>query len=229
MYGIGMVKGLLVTLKNLTRRSFTIQYPEQRAEQHSRFRGEEFAWYEERCTGCASCAKYCPLGIIKIVTAPSETALPQGDKYRLEVFDIELQRCMFCGLCVEACPYDALFMGSGFEQGQYSRKNMVITIDQLRQAEKHPSAWFRPQLESYPGEPGSRSARPIPAVGEAGFSYESIGGAPLGWREVGREKWRWHRREKAGMQLTREETASSPTEGRNVDAPQTEPTGPAES
>ena len=42
--------------------------------QHPRFRGEEFIWYEQRCTGCASCAKYCPLGIIEIVTSES------GDK-----------------------------------------------------------------------------------------------------------------------------------------------------
>ena len=39
--------------------------------QHARFRGEEFSWYEQRCTGCASCAKYCPLGIIEIVTDPN--------------------------------------------------------------------------------------------------------------------------------------------------------------
>ena len=181
MYGFAMVRGLLVTLKNLTKKPFTIQYPEQRVKQHPRFRGEEFVWYEERCTGCASCAKYCPLGIIKIVTSPSGTAIKQGDKYKLEVFDIELQRCMFCGLCVEACPYDALFMGSGFEEGQYSRENMFISIDQLRQSQKHPSTWFRPQLEEAEYKPGD--------------------GRPLGWRDVGREKWRWHQREKAGMRL----------------------------
>ena len=203
MYGLAMAKGLLVTLKNLTRKPFTIQYPEARAQQHPRFRGEEFAWYEERCTGCASCAKYCPLGIIKIVTSPSGTAPQQGDKYRLEVFDIELQRCMFCGLCVEACPYDALFMGSGFEQGQYSRKDMVITIDQLRQAEKRPSSWFRPQLEGLaPERQESRDGQISP--GEAQVGYDPRGGPPLGWREVGRESWRWHRREKAGMRLESE-------------------------
>ena len=97
MYGLAMARGLLVTLKNMTKKPFTIQYPEERVKQHPRFRGEEFVWYEERCTGCASCAKYCPLGIIKIVTSPSESAPRQGDKYKLEVFDIELQRCMFCG------------------------------------------------------------------------------------------------------------------------------------
>ena len=74
MYGINMAKGLMVTLKNLTKKPFTVQYPERRIKQHPRFRGEEFVWYEERCTGCASCAKYCPLGIIKICllyTSPS--------------------------------------------------------------------------------------------------------------------------------------------------------------
>ena len=85
MYGLGLAKGLVVTMKNFFRTPFTVQYPEQRLTQHPRFRGEEFAWYEERCTGCASCAKYCPLGIIRIVTSPSETAIPQGDKYKLEV------------------------------------------------------------------------------------------------------------------------------------------------
>ena len=201
MYGLAMVKGLMVTLKNLTRKPFTIQYPEERAKQHPRFRGEEFVWYEERCTGCASCAKYCPLGIIKIETSPSGTMIPEGGKYRLEVFDIELQRCMFCGLCVEACPYDALFMGSGFEQGQYSRKNMVITIDQLRNAEKHPSTWYRPQLEGYEGETDSFRRRPTISQGDSRFSYDPRGGPPLGWREVGRESWRWHQHEKAGMRF----------------------------
>jgi NADH-quinone oxidoreductase subunit I len=192
MYGLEMAKGLLVTLKNFTKKPFTVQYPEERVKQHPRFRGEEFSWYEERCTGCASCAKYCPLGIIKIVTSPSGTAPQQGDKYLLEVFDIELQRCMFCGLCVEACPYDALFMGSGFEQGQYSRKDMVIHIDQLRQAEKRPSTWFRPQLEN--------------------SGYDPQSGRPLGWREVGRESWRWHQREKAGLRLTQPPDNSDPSE-----------------
>ena len=55
---------------------------------------------------------------------------------------------MFCGLCVEACPYDALHMGSGFEEGQYQRDNLVIDVEQLKKAEKKPSHWFRPQLAS---------------------------------------------------------------------------------
>ncbi len=153
MYGINMAKGLLVTLKNLTKKPFTVQYPAQRVKQHPRFRGEEFVWYEERCTGCASCAKYCPLGIIKIVTAPSETAPAQGDKYRLELFDISINRCMFCGLCVEAFPYDALHMGTKFERSTYVRDELIVTLDELNAAEKKPSSFYRPQFEENAFDP----------------------------------------------------------------------------
>ena len=167
-YGVGIAKGMMVTLRNLFRRHTTVQYPEERLPQHPRFRGEDFVWYEERCTGCASCAKYCPLGIIRIVTSPGGQQTPEGEKYTLEVFDIELARCMFCGLCVEACPYDALHMGSGFERGRYRRSDLVIPLEELRQAPKRPSTWMRPQLE------------------ERG--YDPFGGPALSWREVGREQ-----------------------------------------
>lgn len=209
MYGLGLFKGLAVTMKNmaLPGRMFTThQYPsrrigifglakmsetnvisyalaepkqaakalvgmatvEDRFEQHPRFRGQEFAWYEERCTGCASCAKYCPLGIIRIVTHPSGAEMQEGEKYAIDVFDIDIGRCMYCGLCVEACPYDAIHMGSGFEKGTYDRAELVLDVDHLRDAPKRPSTWFRPQLE--------------------GKSYRPADGKDATWRDVGRHE-----------------------------------------
>jgi NADH-quinone oxidoreductase subunit I len=146
-YGIGILKGMMVTMANFLRKPSTVQYPETRLKQHPRFRGEDFVWYEERCTGCASCAKYCPLGIIKIVTSGSGSQISEGEKYKLETFDIELARCMFCGLCVEACPYDALHLGSGFERARERKSDLVIPLEELRSSPKRPSTWFRPQLE----------------------------------------------------------------------------------
>ena len=141
---------------------------EDRMEQHPRFRGEEFSWYEERCTGCASCAKYCPLGIIRIVTSPSGLQVQEGEKYAIDVFDIDIGRCMFCGLCVEACPYDAIHMGSGFEEGKYKRNDLVISVDQLRKSPKKPSAWFRPQMETK--------------------KYDPRSGEEVSWRDIGRHE-----------------------------------------
>ena len=141
---------------------------EDRLPQHPRFRGQEFTWYEERCTGCASCAKYCPLGIIRIVTDPSGTFMQEGEKYDIEVFDIDIGRCMFCGLCVEACPYDALHMGSGFEEGSYARNDLVIDVERLKKAPKLPSTWFRPQMEN--------------------ADYDPQAGGELDWRDAGRHE-----------------------------------------
>ena len=205
MYGLGMVRGMGVTFKNLVlpSRQFAVQYPNRkisllelarendtnaisfavnnpiqaikaltgfaevpvRLDQHSRFRGEEFAWYEQRCTGCASCAKFCPLGIIKIVTDTSGKYEQDGGKYDIEVFDIDIGRCMFCGLCVQACPYDALHLGSGFEEGVYSRNDLVIDIERLKAAPKKPSTWYRPQIESQNFDPQSGDTREYLDVG----------------------------------------------------------------
>lgn len=171
MYGSGIAKGFMVTLRNLLRRPFTVQYPEQKLTQHSRFRGQEFAWYEDRCTGCAVCAKYCPLGIIRIVTDPNGGHEQEGGNYKIDVFDIDQARCMYCGLCVEACPYDALHMGTGFEDSQLRRIDLLITKEKLIQRDKHPSTWFRPQLEDRWYDPYNETA-------ESG--------------EVGRESFQWH-------------------------------------
>ena len=172
MYGLGVLKGFGVTLKNFVRKPFTVQYPEERSIQHSRFRGQEFVWYEDRCTGCASCAKYCPLGIIRIVTDPDGGHEQEGGDYKIDVFDIDQGRCMYCGLCVEACPYDALHMGSTFEGATLRREDLVITMEVLNEREKHPSTWFRPQLERQEIDP--------------------FGVKPVESGDAGREAYRWH-------------------------------------
>ena len=142
-YGIGIVKGLTVTIRHLLRHPTVSQYPEQRLNMSRRFRGNELIWSRERCTGCATCAKTCPQGAIEIVTSTNQV----NNKYEVEKYEVDTGYCIQCGLCVEACPYDALFMGYSYERAKYQRGDLVQSDDMLLESDKRPaSGYFHPDI-----------------------------------------------------------------------------------
>src|SRR3990172_12734729 len=71
MYGAGILKGMLVTLKHIARPPFTVQYPEEVRPMPARAR-TNLVWFEERCTGSSTCAQACPDGCILVATSPAE-------------------------------------------------------------------------------------------------------------------------------------------------------------
>jgi NADH-quinone oxidoreductase chain I len=138
-----MLKGLAVTLLHLFRRPSVSQYPDQRLNISRRSRGNELIWNRERCTGCATCAKACPQGVIEIVTSTDMTE----NKYKVETYKVDTGYCIMCGLCVEACPYDALFLGHSYERAKYRRGELVQTNDQLQESPSRPaSGYFHPDI-----------------------------------------------------------------------------------
>jgi len=143
-YGKGIAKGLTVTIRHLFRHPVTVQYPEQRLNTSRRIRGNELVWSKEKCTGCATCAKTCPQGVIEIVTS---TDLVEN-KYVVETYEIDTGYCIQCGLCVEACPYEALFMGYAYELARYRRGELVQSKEDmmLELGEKQPSGYFYPEI-----------------------------------------------------------------------------------
>ena len=142
-YGIGIAKGLRVTIKHLFRHPVTVQYPEQRLNVSRRIRGNELIWDREKCTGCATCAKTCPQGVIRIVTS----ALVDDNKYEVETIEVDTGYCISCGLCVEVCPFNALFMGYAYERAKYRRNELVQSNDMmLASADRKPSAYMHPEL-----------------------------------------------------------------------------------
>jgi NADH-quinone oxidoreductase chain I len=142
-FGIGILKGLAVSLRYFFRHASVSQYPEQRLNISRRSRGNELIWSREKCTGCATCAKACPLGAIEIVTSTDM----KENKYNVETYRVDTGYCIMCGLCVEACPYDAVFLGYTYERAKYRRAELVQANDQLLESPARPaSGYFHPEI-----------------------------------------------------------------------------------
>ena len=142
-YGKGIAKGLSVTIRHLLRHPVTAQYPEQRLNPSRRTRGNELIWDRTKCTGCATCAKTCPQGVIWIVTSANAIE----NKYLVEKIEVDTGHCISCGLCVEACPYQALYMGYAYERARYRRGELVQTGDgMLESADRPRSGYMYPEI-----------------------------------------------------------------------------------
>ena len=134
---------MMVTIRHLLRHPVTTQYPEQRLTTSRRIRGNELIWDNRKCTGCATCAKTCPQGAIRIVTSVN----PEENKYKVENMEVDTGYCIQCGLCVEACPYEALFMGYAYERAKYRRGDIVQSNEMLlASADRRPSGYMHPEI-----------------------------------------------------------------------------------
>jgi len=141
-YGIGIAKGLTVTIRHLFRHPVTTQYPEQRLNPSRRIRGNELIWSQEKCTGCGTCAKTCPQGAIEIITSTNQVE----NKYAVEKYQVDTGYCIMCGLCVEVCPYEALYMSYAYECAKYRRGELVQSKEvMLESPDRKVSGYFYPE------------------------------------------------------------------------------------
>jgi NADH-quinone oxidoreductase subunit I len=134
--GAGLLKGLGVTFRTMSRRSATAQYPHVRPDLPARTRGV-IALVEENCTVCMLCSRECPDWCIYIDSHKETVAPKEGGRARtrnvLDRFAIDFALCMYCGICVEVCPFDALYWSPEFEYAEYSHEPLTHEKERLRE------------------------------------------------------------------------------------------------
>jgi NADH-quinone oxidoreductase subunit I len=143
MYGLGIAKGMLVTLRHFWgtyrfakdpfrgKAIVTTEYPDERLPLPERFRGRP-EWLRNKetglpaCTACGVCIRACPHGCIVL-----ESHMGPDKKRVVDKYTIDLGRCIMCGLCADACAFHSLAMSHEFELACYSRKSMDWDGDML--------------------------------------------------------------------------------------------------
>ena len=132
MFGTGIAKGMMLTMRTLFRKPFTIEYPEEIRPIPVNAR-TNLLWFEERCTGCSTCAQACPDGCILVHTSPREDG-----SLNIERYEIDFRLCMYCGLCVEACPFEAIQAGGPLDDATYDFESLYRDKHKLTEmAQEH--------------------------------------------------------------------------------------------
>jgi NADH-quinone oxidoreductase subunit I len=178
--GAGLAKGLAITLRTMTRRAHTKQYPDAKPDLPPRSRGV-IALFEENCTVCMLCARECPDWCIYI-DSHKETVPPREEGARarqrnvLDRFAIDFALCMYCGICIEVCPFDALFWTPEFEYAEYDIRELTHEKDRLREW-----MWTVPPPPAH--DPNGEPAKEVTAAqkaldAEAAAAAETTPGAP---------------------------------------------------
>ncbi len=133
--GLGIVKGMRLTLKTLFTKTSTIHYPLEKEVPVPRARGV-IALDADACTVCMLCARECPDWCIYIeghkeMQPPSKEGGRPRSRATLDRFDLDYALCMYCGICVEVCPFDALFWSPEYEYSEMNITSMLHDQERL--------------------------------------------------------------------------------------------------
>lgn len=140
IYVVEILKGMILTFKNMLRPKVTMQYPEVKFVPPASYRGRPVLVQEkngvERCVACGLCSRVCPALAIEVQAAETEL---EKERYP-QKFEINMLRCIFCGFCEEVCPEEAIVMSKDYElvftnrdDAIFSKDKLLIPVDQLRE------------------------------------------------------------------------------------------------
>jgi NADH-quinone oxidoreductase subunit I len=133
-----ILKGLRMTIGQMFKPKFTIQYPEERFRPDASFRGRPVLVTEngvERCVACGLCARVCPALAIDVQAAETEL---EKERYPIK-FEINMVRCIFCGFCEEVCPEEAIVMSQEYllafssqEEALFGKEKLLKSTEELK-------------------------------------------------------------------------------------------------
>jgi len=134
-----IIKGLIITLKNMFKPRYTMQYPEEKFLPSASYRGRPVLVKEKsgkgRCVACGLCSRVCPALAIEVRAAETDM---EKERYP-EKFEINMLRCIFCGFCEEVCPEEAIVMSKDYElaftnreDGIFGKEKLLMPIDELK-------------------------------------------------------------------------------------------------
>lgn len=121
MFGIGLIKGLSVTLRRCFSKPNTVQYPEEKLPVVPLFRGGAIELELEKCIACGLCAIACPNNAIELATEKNEA----GKKVMVRYIH-HLPVCLYCNFCIEACPTRAIRWSQNYEMSALRRQDLEI-------------------------------------------------------------------------------------------------------
>jgi len=139
IYVVEVVKGLMLTLKNMLKPKFTMQYPEVKFIPPASYRGRPVLVMEEdgheRCVACGLCSRVCPPLAIEVQAGETTQ---EKERYPAK-FEINMIRCIFCGFCEEVCPEEAIVMSKDYElafsnreEALYGKEKLLVPVNQLK-------------------------------------------------------------------------------------------------
>ncbi len=119
---VSLIKGMVITFKNIFSPIVTLQYPKEKQAMTPRYRGL-VDFDPEKCIMCYQCVKICPTGCLAM-----SHKVHEDKKKTLERFDYTMELCCFCGLCEQVCPKSAIYMNKLYEVTAYSRDKLHIDL-----------------------------------------------------------------------------------------------------
>ncbi|MDP1854365.1 MAG: NADH-quinone oxidoreductase subunit I [Candidatus Omnitrophota bacterium] len=119
---LSLIKGLVVTFKNIFCPKITLQYPSERQSMAERFRGL-VDLRVNKCIVCSQCVRICPTACLSL-----SAKLTEEKKKALESFKYNMELCCFCGLCEQVCPVSAVYLNKIYEVASFNRQDLYIDL-----------------------------------------------------------------------------------------------------